>query len=503
VRVEHLRSLQFLNLSSNKISRKFGLVSDLNYFYIFVFAVTARLLLFFLQKGAWYFGDSICYVQPMNGVNPGAGCATHPQVIGWIWKIGSFGNYSELNVILFQSALGIFTALVFYNFLKNSYGSLFAYLPALLWSIFPLELIFERTLMTEAIASSMLIILLWSFERIWSKSSRIPNTFLIFLNVFIAIFGILMKPQWLISGMIVLGLCLYSYFKFTNWGLIKKIFGFTCLALLMFVPVNEVAMLNFHYWGAYTISPASGAYIFARWSPLVSCETSPSFTSITNAAIAYSCGTHFTKVPGYNLQEQIFSKASSPLYQMNNWKYNKSYGTTSRELTALALEGVINHPAIFLQQIFSSISSQLFYNPLYDYWYYNNGFSFCYDASCFQQNWFHQDVPRQYSPVPLFGVLGQWLHRSPQIFFDAAIFASIMTFLYRAANRKLLKDTVLRFDSVTRIISWSFLWSVVLSVALSDFPTFRILLDLVPASLTLITGSLYQIKFLRKTKHEK
>ena len=469
-----------------------------NYYLIVAASVLIRLVFLTLQSGFWYFGDSFCYLLPKLLTNPiyTSGCPSHPLAIGWVWKIGSFGLMTENSVVLFQSALSIISILFLYDLIKTYGSEDFAFTVSLLWSIFPLGLIFERTLMTESVSTSLLIILLWVVHKI--LLTKMSQQRIICLFSAAGILGILavVRPQLEFSAAFVFLVLLVLFYKknrdFASSKLIRRLTIplLIIASVICIYPVNAMASYNKRVFNTYSLDPSSGSFVFARWLPLINCEQKPYFTPVTSSAVAYACGKKFPSNPGISLQDAIFSSPLDPLSVTATFQppgVDKLLGKTESQLISLTMTAVLTHPLQVTQQVGISIIHQLFYAPVRDTYDYTNGSNlFFKPLPNSMQTWFNGETSRKYSSLPYFARIVNITYRWPQYMLLFTIFLWVRREYLRMRTKTLKRiyNPMRIFDDAKKtltLVCWSFISLPIMATALTDFSNFRLFLNLVPA----------------------
>ena len=121
-------------------------------------AIIARVFLWLLQPAAWYFSDSGDYIATF-GWKPYSD--NRSPALSWLWHIGTAFDYTERSVVLLQMALGVISVIALFDLLRRMVSRRRAFVVALAWAVFPLALVFERTLMPESVCSVLFILFLW------------------------------------------------------------------------------------------------------------------------------------------------------------------------------------------------------------------------------------------------------------------------------------------------------------------------------------------------------
>ena len=486
----------------NIIKPVFSLISQNSVFVLTFVSILFRIVFTILQQGTWYFGDSFCYLLPKLLTNPiyTSGCPSHPLAIAWVWKIGSFGLMTENSVILFQSTLSITSILLLYDLIKTYSSEESAFTISLLWATFPLGLIFERTIMTESVCTSLLIILLWVVHKIsLTKKSRLRIICLFSASGILGTLAVV-RPQLEFSAAFVFLFLLVLFHKKNRALTSSKLTRCLTVPLLIVAsiiclyPVNAMASYNKKVFNTYSLDPSSGSFVFARWLPLINCEQKPYFTSVTSSAVAYACGKKFPSNPGISLQDAIFSSPLDPLSVTATFQtpsVNKLLGKTESQLISLTMTAVLTHPLQVTQQVGASIIHQLFYAPVRDTYDYTNGSNlFFKPLPKTMQTWFNGQTDRKYSSLPYFARIVNITYRWPQYMLLFTIFLWVRReyLRMRTKTHKRNYNPMRIFDDAKKTITlvcWSFISLPIMATALADFSNFRLFLNLIPAMILL------------------
>jgi len=238
-----------------------------------VVAVLARLVLWLIEPGAWWFPDTGDYIDTFgwkpHSDNRGA-------VLSWLWHIGVGFDYTQRNVILLQTVLGVISVILLFDLLRRIVSRRRAYVVALVWSVFPLNLLFERTVMPEGPCAALLIFALWlatvGFSAPWENWRLIPLTG---ATLVLSLVGLIIPSLGLGCGVVTVLFVILAWRRTTSRhgsyrGLVTRASLVSALVVAFLVPAAAVAIENQRTFGTFTLHPVSGTYLFSRWAPLVS-----------------------------------------------------------------------------------------------------------------------------------------------------------------------------------------------------------------------------------------
>lgn len=474
-------------------------------------AILARVVLWLLQPVAWWFPDTGDYIDTF-GWKPHSN--NRGPALAWLWHVGGLLNYTERNVVLLQAVLGVISVILLYDLLRRIVSRRRAFVAALVWSVFPLALVFERTLMPESPCASLLIVSLWlatiGFCAPWERWKVIPLVGATFTLSLVAL--IISSLELGCAAVAVLFLVIAWRRTAGRRGSLRGLVARGSLLLAMVVafavPAAAVAAENQQAFGTLALHPVSGTYLFAHWAPLVSCRQENGLTRLARGSVHQLCGEPFTSLPGYNTQD-IWDRGTPINRSLGE---RPDFGATQSQLTHLAEQAMLAHPGAVIWQVSKSFFYQLVMTPFNDIWQYSNGYGWwkaarrdSHGASLAAwEHWWGNDAPRAQSRVPLFQSITQLSYRWPQYL----LWVLFLSLLIRAATWMLARARRLSPGStnvtagprpspaggswraqprLTVVVASSIMIvGSSLSIAVAAFPVFRYPLTVVPAMLVLL-----------------
>ena len=455
--------------------------------------VLARLALFFLQHGMWYFPDSVCYV---GGFNFHPGCTAHPVGISWAWQIGTFLQYTERNVAILQTAVGLLGVLFFFLFLRSVVRTKWAVIFSLIWAVFPLELLFERTYLSESIVANCLVFSLWMLSVAQRTLSPWRKWSAVAVSLLVQGATVDMKTSLEFPAVAFLLLTVWyfatSATELRRWSVLSRLGLLVVLLVSFAVPVLAIREMNKRAFHDAAIDSNSGSFIFARWAPLVSCKTTSNLLPPVVAAVHQVCGTKFQTPPGNNV-EGLLWHSGAVNSTMNPGQ--PQFALVQKQLTHLAESGILHHPVSFLSQVALSFEYQLFRPLVVEGWGYDNGGHLVGAATPLTKwtAWFGGATTRPYSTLPNFHHVLNVTSRWPQ-------------YLLWLIGAGLITLAVRRGESRPRHSGWWWRWLIsekeqshfyalvlgvylflaMASTAAGSIPSFRYFVNLIPVELVLL-----------------
>ena len=469
-------------------------------------AIIARVFLWLLQPAAWYFSDSGDYIATF-GWKPYSD--NRSPALSWLWHIGTAFDYTERSVVLLQMALGVISVIALFDLLRRMVSRRRAFVVALAWAVFPLALVFERTLMPESVCSVLFILFLWlttvaflSPSERWRAIPAIGATFV--LSLIFVIIPSLELACVVIAVMLFVVAWHGTSARRGHWGLAARGSLVVAMVVAFLLPVAAVTIENKETFGVVSLHPVSGTELFARWAPLVSCRQASGLTPLVKGSVHEECRKPFTSVPGENID--AIWKPRTPLNL--SLEPFRDIGATQGQLTRLAEQAMLSHPGAVLAQVSESLFYQLFMPPYNDIYQYNNGNSWMRvsrrhssaDTAADWRNWWGSSATRGRSRVSLFQTIAQASYRWPQFLLWALLLALVVRAIARTPGRSRRTSDV---EDLSTARAEPETWTVqprlavvaassilivgsFLAVALAGFPVFRYQVTLVPATLVLL-----------------
>jgi 4-amino-4-deoxy-L-arabinose transferase-like glycosyltransferase len=459
-----------------------------------VLALLARLVSFWSAPGAWYFPDSYCYVARIHG----AGCGFHPPAVSWLWRLGTFGSMTESHVVLLQSALGVISVLLFYDTLRRLCDFRIAVVVSTLWALWPAQIVFERTILTESICAFLAVCTLWALCCLHGSENEWLRATFATLGAGSLSLALVCKPSLELAGVVGFLVVAYATIRRAGTHLERRAKFALRAALVTLVvgvfatPIGLMASRNSHDFQSFSLDPASGAYSFARWSPLVSCAQHSWFTADVHLAVAQACHSKFVEPPGRNAETLWHHNAGLH----DSLSAGANFARTQHQLLSLAESAVLSHPVVVSEQVGSSVLNQLFYAPFDDTDKFDNGTwlaSFAPRVATVRSWFAGTKIPPRTNTSHLRSLVTATL-RWPQVLIWLSALCLVFSALLAMWLQRSWKELFSRRSPRTarRLVGAFcalFISSSVMTVALTSFPDFRYDVNLAPVLLVALALS--------------
>ena len=369
-------------------------------------AILARLLVAISSPFPLYFPDSWCYA-PRLGTLP---CAAHDPAITTIWRLLSLDQLSESSVLMIQAVLGIASAVLLLKVLRRISSPSLSLAAALLFSVLPLQLLFEHMILTEATEVFCVVVFFAAVEEALRASSPVRLLLLSAISALAAGTAAAVHSSFIApaAALWALSTALIAWRAWSTAGALRRgwllaVLPLLSLAMLLGPALPEAASYHRHY-GVWTTNALAGPFLAARWAPLLSCDPPAGATPEAAAAIALFCReSSYGTPPGIN-ERLVWSPALGGFTLARNGGSRARYARTDAQLQAAAIAGITAHPLSFASEMLSSLGFQLLGSPWTDLQRYNAGYRYAPgspNARDFPDpvGWFGTTEPRPRGPV--------------------------------------------------------------------------------------------------------
>ena len=324
------------------------------------------------QPHGLYFPDSWCYIID----RPGAPCMAHDPAMGWFWAVGTLGTRSAASVLWLQAVLGVATALILYRTLLIVTRARWAVAGASLFAVLPVQLLLERTFLTETFETFALVVGLLAAV----NALRTDGPWRAFLwtavagasmGCALAVHTAFLVPG-LISGAVLVILVVRRQWRRTSARAVLIGGMSTVMVLGLLLPAAPEAVTYHDWFGVWTTDVSQGTFLLTRWAPLVSCHVPEDSTPRARAEIRAACKVNsFGAPPGITQWMTWTSPFTYGLSTRHDVKHEQVARTES-QLQAVAIAGIMSHRSAFAGQMLASLGWQLVGAPNDDLWQYRS-----------------------------------------------------------------------------------------------------------------------------------
>jgi hypothetical protein len=460
-------------------------------------AIVARIVVALTNPSGLYFPDSWCYVIRTDGPP----CLAHDPAMGWWWSIGTFGIRSATSVLWFQAVLGVATVAVVYWTLTRIGRVWIAVAGASLLAVLPIQLLMERTFLTEAFETFAIAVgLAFALMAIRATKALRAVAALVAADAAFSC-ALSVHTAFLIPGLLTV-FALSVLVLVRLWGLVEHraplVVALPVLCVLgLLVPAIPEAATYHRWFGVWTTDVAQGTFLLTRWSPIIPCALPAGATERATLEIKAAC-----KLDAFGTPPGITQSAT--------WRSPFTYGVINRrdiarervaktetQLTGVTLVAISKNPGPFALQMLASLGWQAAGLPVNDLWQYRVPRPEKLTAAegrVFPNltEWFGRDGI-QANPHPDVSLLraNSGTTRAGQILLLAAILGGLV----RLGRRLRRGPPGQRFASLSlehtprtglAVISSIMVGTSMLTIAFGTYPVFRYWAPLIPALIILV-----------------
>lgn len=442
------------------------------------------------QPHGLYFPDSWCYVI----VRDGPPCMAHDPATGWFWSVGTLGIRSADAVLWLQAILGIATALVLYRILAVLATVRWAIAGACLFAVLPMQLLMERTFLSETIETAFIALaLLAALSAL--RSAEVWRTMIwtgvvaLSMGCALAVHTAFLLPAVATALVLVILLARRLWATAARRGVVVVGLAVISIAGLVMPALPEAA--SYHRWyGVWTTDVAQGTFLLTRWAPLVSCEVPDATTPRARAEIKAACKVHsFGAPPGITqwlTWTSPFTYSAATAAEIRH----EQVGRTEAQLRQAAIAGMADHSSAFVGQMLASLGWQVGGAPNDDLWQYRSPRQDRFVSTGSEiftgfSQWFGPaGIPRGRpgDPILIRSVAGTT--RSGQVLLWVALgFGS-----WRLVRRRLRRRPWLAHRTPRTSMAWvvtTMVATSMLAVAFGTYPVFRYWSPIIPALIVL------------------
>ena len=335
-------------------------------------AVTTRAIVALAQPHGLYFPDSWCYVIE----RPGPPCMAHDPATGWFWTVGTFGMRSASSVLWLQGILGIATALVLYRILVALSSWRWAVAGACLFAVLPVQLLMERTFLSETVETFLLAVaLLAALGALRSLTAGcavlMAAVASLAMGGALAVHTAFLLPAVATGVMLIVLVARHLSKRSARRWLMSVALAIVTLLGLLLPALPEAA--TYHRWfGVWTTDVSQGTFLLTRWAPLVTCHVPAGTTPRAKQEIKAACRIHSFGTPPGITQYMTWTAPFTYGASTSERIAAEQVGRTEAQLRSTATTGMLAHPGAFAGQLLDSVGWQLVGAPVNDLWQYRS-----------------------------------------------------------------------------------------------------------------------------------
>ena len=466
-------------------------------------AIVLRTWMWATEAGVWYFPDSNIYIYAHQFP---VYASSRPGAISTLWYDVTFGVFDARALVVAQFIAGLIAVAMIYDLLRRLVHRYAALAGGLIFALFPMIAIYERTVMAEAFALDFLVAGFWTLAVSFMARSwwiRLPAIILALgsFGVAAVLRSALVIPT---IAVIVVGSVVWLV-REQGRRLQPLVVGRSLAALvlggLLFAAPLEAQMNTAQTAvGLHTLNPLTGSFLAARWTKILPCTSEKATLRLVKRSLKQLCrDKRFTeRVPGYSMNLVWYAK--TPIGK--TVFVNHHFAQTQQELQAIAMKAIEQHPGFVASSMAAVVVNELFSTPYLDAVDYNNG----YKLFAYSSYRHHPAVLKEFMQVNVKPAKGTnrllqsmaiSTARWPQYLFWVVLAGLLVRsawWLQGVLRRT--RHTVTRDPEQSAYLwgrwamvsaAWIFLFSHVLGIAFSAFAVFRYNLMLLPSLMILLT----------------
>ena len=445
-----------------------------------------------------YSGDSWCLLH----LGTADFCASHPPTITRIWRLFTFGTFTQGSVLLLQGVLGVLGALLLFALLRRVANRWVAAVAALLVSAVPVELFMERVIMAEAVETFVLLVGLWLGMWALRAPRRLDALWRICAASFVLGMGAAMHAAIALTVvtltvLLVVLVVWRQVSEHTTGSVISLLLAPLLAAVVLVAPSIPMALRYQSTFGTLSTHAMAGTYLAASWAPLLSCPAPAGSQPAVEAFYREAC-THrgFGDPPGV-VAKLMWAPGLEFLRTAPDPNERAAFASAQSALAAAALSGIAHHPGGFLAEVGRSLWFQMTARASTRALHvYNTGRSQWEQAqaetgptAAAVRQWFGRAVPSTTRPSPDLGTAVRMTDWLPQAVLCLTILAGLVR-LVVAGGRRLRRRPRWSPSSWLRppsdrvclgLFATALVFTGMLAWAVGSWPIFRLWSPLVPA----------------------
>ena len=322
-------------------------------------AVSARLLVAAVFPVVPYSGDSWCLVD--FGWAPL--CASHAPAIAGLWRVLTLGSMTESHVLALQAVLGVVSTLLLFAIARRVLRRGIAVAVTLVFSLMPVELFLERSVMTEVTAT--LLFVAATLLGVLALGARRAASAMVLVAAGSGLLGLASAVHASVGlaalGLAVVMLVLVAQRQLSGGARRLVVLGLAAVTIVgLVLPAVPTALRFERVFGTATTQAMGGTYLAARWAPLLDCPAPAGSPTPVADFYAVACRQHgFGDPPGIATKlmwDPSLSFLRSPPPADQRAEFARSQAT----LRKAAISGILHHPIRFSGQMAESLLYELF-----------------------------------------------------------------------------------------------------------------------------------------------
>lgn len=321
--------------------------------------IIARVMCLGLAPGALTFPDTFTYVTALFA----PGSPAHPSDLASVWWAGTFGTYSVASVAALQMVLGLFSGVALADGLRRIAPRWIALGCAIVYTCFPPLLGFERVFLTEPLCADLGAVGLWMLIRLATTTS--PRAQWGWAGGLAVSMGLMVviRSALLIAALSVIAVMMVLLLRSTPRVWWRRASLVTFALLIFAAPLAERSARNHAAFGTWSLAPASTAYLFARWAPLIPCPTAhQDLTAAARRDMEHACTvTTYGAKPGA-ISDMMWGGPKSRYPNLTRLQ-TPAQRVTQHQLAAVVNSALLHHPVAVAKQVAASLWYQAFGKP--------------------------------------------------------------------------------------------------------------------------------------------
>ena len=466
-------------------------------------AIVLRTWMWIMEPGIWYFPDSNVYIYAHQYP---VYATSRPGAISTLWFSLTLGVFNQSAVGVLQLVAGLVAVAMVYDLLRRIAVRPAALIVSLGFALFPMVAVFERSVMSEALALDFLVAGFWALTV--SLMSKTWWVRVLAMTASLGLFGIaavvrsaLVAPLIALSGLVgVAWFIREQRGRLEAWVVVRCVAALLVGGLLFVAPLEAQMNTSEASLGLRTLNPLTGSFLAARWTQIMPCSSATATQPSVERALKELCADtrYTTTFPGFSMN-LVWDKR---LAIGKTTIVNDHFAQVQEELKSIALGAMKGHPGFVARSMWGVVANELFTAPSIDAKDYNDGYKL-FRWESYKQ---HPEVLEHFmetSSRPPKGTnrflesLTTSTARWPQFLFWTLLAGLVFRMSWWWLDRRRSEPSAREKSAEQRRYewgrwilvagSWTFLVVYVLGVAASAYAVFRYNLMLMPSLLILLS----------------
>ena len=286
--------------------------------------------------GAFYYPDSFNYVAVPLG--DGAPHSYHGPVVHWVWDALMVGELTEQRVVALQRVLGIVAVVLVVLTLRRVVSDYVALAAGLLLGVQPMALLFERTMLTEAVALALVAAQLWLVGEVLGGLRGRWELVAIASLGFVSGVLIALRPSTRLVALVPVAAIAWVLARRLRVPATRRVGSVSVAVLVVSFALVPFGLMrtNADHYGEWALTPATGTALFNATGWRLDCAVvAPGATPLAAAAGNQVCG-------GERPAQEPMWDIGSPLFR--SFAPSANFGETQSQLSAWARQAAFEHP---------------------------------------------------------------------------------------------------------------------------------------------------------------